>query len=132
MLNMSPPISTVGQLVSVIRAQFAARPEFAPSKRRPASGQGLPTDKSSTYSPENLESLIGLRIKSIDRDDPNSGRKAFRVFLEAILLSHFGENLINDAKFYQLVDDVQLSMEGDPDIRKLIQTAADHLMSSKS
>lgn len=129
---MSPPISTVGQLVSVIRAQFAARPEFAPSQKGPASSQGPAANKASTYSPENLEALIGQRVRSINRDDPNRGRKAFRAFLEAILLSHLGESLINDPKFYQLVDDVQRSMERDPELLKLIEVASEHLISSNT
>ncbi|HYD61569.1 MAG TPA: hypothetical protein VEC35_14485 [Noviherbaspirillum sp.] len=129
---MSPPISTVGQLVSVIRAQFASRSEFTSLQRRPYSGHGTAANRTSTYNPENLESLIRLRIKNIDPADLNRGRKAFRVFLEAILLSHFGETLINDPKFYQLVDDVQLSMEQDSQIRKLIETVTDHLISLKS
>lgn len=122
-------ISNVSQLVSVIRAQFAARMEVAQTKKSPSGQSGKsPGVSSGTYSAQNLESLIGLRIKSINRDDPDRGRKAFRIFLEAILLSHFGENLLNDPGFYQLVDDVQLSMERDPDIGKLVETAIDRLV----
>jgi hypothetical protein len=126
---MSSSISTVGQLVSVIRAQFSSRPEFDPAKKRSASARSA--NQSDTYSPENLECLIAQRVKNIERDDPNRGRKVFRVFLESILLSHFGEHLINDPKFYQLVDDVQNSLETDQEIRNLVEKAIEHLISSE-
>lgn len=125
---MPSPIGTVGQLVAVIRGQLSARTEINSTKQRPV--RGKPASKSSTYDPETLEALIGQRINSIDRDDPNRGRKAFRVFLESVLLSHFGEHLINDPKFYQLVDDVQASMEADAELRKLVDSAIQHLLSA--
>jgi hypothetical protein len=125
---MSAPIGTVGQLVAVIRGQLTARIDVNAPKQRPSSTGR--TTSVRTYSPENLEALIGQRIKSIGRDDPQRGRKAFRVFLESILLSHFGDHLINDPKFYQLIDDVQMSMEADSEIRNLVASAIQHLLSS--
>ncbi|HZW21762.1 hypothetical protein [Noviherbaspirillum sp.] len=127
---MAHSISNVGQLVSVIRAQLAARPELNPPQKRAASASR--PAQPAAYSPENLEALIGRRIRNIDPDDPHRGRKAFRVLLEAILLSHFGENLINDPRFYQLVDDVQGSMERDPALLKLIESATAHLLSAQA
>lgn len=126
---MPSPIGTVGQLVAAIQAQLAAGVAVKQSTprapaRRPAAAA------SHAYSPHNLESLIGQRVKSIERDDPDKGRKAFRIFLESILLSHFGEQLINDPKFYQLVDEVQVAMEADADIRRLIDGAIAHLLAA--
>lgn len=126
------PSSTgaVGQLVSVIRAQLASRSEISSSRKHSASGKT--SRKSSSHPQANLESLIAQRIQGIERDDPHRGRKAFRVFLESVLLSHFGEQLINDPKFYQLIDDIQMSMEADPDIRNLVGSAIEHLISASS
>ncbi|HEX7634768.1 MAG TPA: hypothetical protein VF427_05740 [Noviherbaspirillum sp.] len=127
---MPSSIGTVGQLVSVIRAQLASRSEI--SSRRKHATSGKASRKTSAYHQANLESLIAQRIQGIERDDPQRGRKAFRVFLESVLLSHFGEQLINDPKFYQLIDDIQMSMEADPDIRNLVGSAIDHLISASS
>jgi hypothetical protein len=121
------PISTTGQLVAIIRARLSSTQGGNSSKMRPAPNQTL--GKSSVYRPENLEAHIALRIQEIGRDDPQRGRKAFRVFLESIVLTHFGEHLINDPKFYQLVDDIHMSMDNDPGIRHLVNSAIDHLFS---
>ena len=66
-------------------------------------------------------------MRQIGADDPQRGRKAFRVFLEAVLLSHFGEALVADPKFFQLVDEVQGSLEADPASSELVASAVAHL-----
>jgi hypothetical protein len=126
-LTIKIPPSSIGQLVSVIRAQLATRVDVNSLKQRPSAGQS-PT-KSRTPGPENLETVIGQRVRAINRDDPKLGRKAFHIFLEAILFSHFGEQLINDPKFHQIIDDVQDTMEADTELRPLIDAAIEHLLS---
>ena len=75
-----------------------------------------------------LESLVQKKIRRIDKNAPDRGKKAFRIFLETILLAHFGEHLINDPAFFQMVDDIQSTMESDPEIRATIETAVRHLL----
>jgi hypothetical protein len=64
----------------------------------------------------------------IDPDDPQRERKAFRIFLESVLLAELGDELINDPAFYQMVEDVQLQMEGDPELASAISQAAKLLL----
>ena len=121
---MSTAIGSVAQLVAVIRSQLAPRVEMSPSKvrtgaRRTAAAEG---DKA-----RQLASMLAQRMRSIARDDPQRGKKAFRVFLESILLSHFGQQMINDPQFYQLVDRVQQTMEDDPQLTALVEKAIAHL-----
>ena len=123
---MSSSIGNVGDLVAVIQAQLAARPAVA---KRPAKGGRAPARGSARYAQENLARLIAVRVQQIGRDDPQRGRKAFRVFLEAVLLSHFGEALVNDPRFFQLVDDVQVALEADQACRLLVASAIEQLLS---
>jgi hypothetical protein len=125
---MPSPIGTVGQLVGTIQRKLSGRTEF--TSQKPSSTKSKSFGKSDANPQGNLEALIGQRIKAIDYNDTNRGRKAFRVFLESILLSHFGDQLMNDPQFYQLVDDIQISMESDTEIRSLIDDAIQHLISS--
>jgi hypothetical protein len=124
-----PPPTSISQLVSVIRTQLADRVEVNSTKQRATLNQS--SSKSRTNVQGNLDSVIGQRIRSISRDDPKRGRKAFRIFLEVILLSHFGEHLINDSKFYQLIDEVQNSMEADPELHAIVDSAIEHLLSAE-
>jgi hypothetical protein len=116
-------IASVGQLVAVIQSQFSARAQAAaPGKaRRPA--QRAPA--------QSLTSLIELRVAQIDPDDPQRGRKAFRVFLESVLLQELGGQLNADPKFHQLVDDVQRMMEQDARCAPLVQDAISYLLAAK-
>ena len=118
---MSVSIGAVNELVSVIQGQLAAR---APARK--ASGRSAA--RSTRYAPEQLTALIEQRVRQIGADDPQRGRKAFRVFLEAVLLSHFGEALVADSKFFQVVDEVQGGLEADPACTELIATAIAHLL----
>ncbi len=116
-------ISNVQQIVAVIRQQLAKRADALDARVR--RGEGGAAAKAGS---KDLPTLIAERIKAIDRDDPNRGRKTFRVFIESILLSEFGENLINDPQFYRVVDDVQQQMETDPAIQGSVSAAIQNLL----
>ncbi|MFB9240276.1 hypothetical protein IV454_23855 [Massilia antarctica] len=123
---MPSSIGSVSQLVAAIRSQLAPRVELSGQKAARPSARGTPR-RAGASTRERLESSIGMRINSIERDDPQRGRKAFRIFLESILLSHLGEHLINDPRFYQLVDDVQGTMESDAELGAMVDKAIAHL-----
>ena len=120
---MSVSIGAVNELVSVIQGQLAARRPAGQAASR-AARTAAPAAR---YAPGQLTSLIEQRVRQIGADDPQRGRKAFRVFLEAVLLSHFGEALVADPKFFQLVDEVQGSLEADPASSELVASAVAHL-----
>jgi len=118
-------IGNVQQIVAVIRQQLATRAgPFEPRLRRGEAAGGV----AAKSPPKDVVALIGQRIRAIDRDDPNRGRKTFRVFLESILLSELGEDLIVDAQFYRVVDDVQRQMETDPYTQDSVSAAIHELM----
>jgi hypothetical protein len=122
---MTSAIGSVNDLVRIIQSQFAQRPATA----APAVGKGKRAVASSTApAPGQLEALIELRVRKLDRDDPQRGRKAFRLFLETVLLAQFGDKLMNDPKFYLLVDDVHAALERDPQVQQLIGRAVGHLL----
>ena len=130
---MTSSIGSGAQLVKVIQTQLAARaaPDGAAAGAK-AARDGAPARRAAErYARENLGSLIELRVRQIGRDDPHRGRKAFRVFLEAVLLSHFGEGMVGDPRFFQMVDDVQLAMEADAGCRDLVARAIEQLLTKK-
>jgi hypothetical protein len=119
---MMSSIASIGQLAAVIQSQFKARAQAAaPGKaRRPA-----------RRDTQSLTSLIELRVAQIDPDDPQRGRKAFRVFLESVLLQELGGQLNADPKFHQLVDDVQRVLERDTQCAPLLQDAISYLLAAR-
>ena len=117
-------VSSVGQLVAVIQSQFATKLRPAAAKRG--------SRRAATAGGQSLAQLIELRVAQIDLEDPNRGRKAFRVFLEAVLLQELGGDLNADPAFHQLVDDVQRALEADVRCQPLIQDAITNLLGGNS
>lgn len=125
---MSNSIASVSQLVTVIRSELGkvAGP-VATTVVQGASKQ--PQNK--RYAEGKLPGLIETRIREIGRDDPQRGRKAFRVFLEVVLLASFGERMVADPKFHQMIDDVQHAMESQPACASLVDQAIAQLLAQQ-
>lgn len=123
-------IDSVQQIVATIRAEMAVRANSSDPHSR--SEQMRRANRKSAGSPalqqQRMGNLINQRVKALDPDDPNRGRKAFRIFLESVLLAEFGETLINDPTFYQMVDEIQRVMEGDSRVADAIDKAVANLL----
>lgn len=118
-------IGPLHRLVATIATQLAQ----AGAPARPAPGRRKEQASAPAGKPRrDLSALVALRVKEIDRDDPQRGRKAFRIFLEAVLLGQFGEHLINDPQFHQLVDGVHHALEVDPQTHAMVRDAIDALL----
>lgn len=121
---MSVAIGTVSQLISVIRSQLTAAAPAQGARRQ----AGARASAGRRYTDRAMQSLIEVRIRPIAADDPQRGRKAFRIFLEVVLLTHLGDDLMNDPKFYRLLDDVQGALEADQSSAALVEQAIAHLI----
>jgi hypothetical protein len=63
-------------------------------------------------------------IKLIDKNDKNRNKKSMNIFVENVLLWQFGEELINDPAFSQLVNEVGELLSNDTKImEQLFQIA---------
>ena len=123
-------IDSVQQIVATIRAEMATRIDSSESR---ALGKQLRQTKKTKASSQDqrqqrMTDLISQRVRSLHPDDPKKGKKAFRIFLESVLLAEFGEALINDPAFYQMVDDIQHVMETDPRLADTIGKAVASLL----
>lgn len=123
-------IVSVQQIAAAIRVQIVALGSSTarPDKRAKAGARQTKAAPEGALPAQAMGDLIAKRVEALDPDDPGRGRKAFRILLESLLLAELGERLINDPGFYDLVDQVQLAMEGDPQLADAITQAADGLL----
>lgn len=139
-----PLIDRTAQLAALIRNQFTdsrltydkssagqraaqlATPASAPAGRATDKKQAEPLDGQATAAI--LEQFIVQRIRTLSADDPQRRRKAFRIFMESVLLQEFGLDLINDPGFQQLTDHVLLQMESETQLSLSMREAADALL----
>ena len=77
---------------------------------------------------DEMASLVLRRIRSIEPADPDRRRKAFRIFIESVLLFEIGPDLVNDPAFHAIVDEVESCMRSEPRLWRDIDTAADMLL----
>jgi len=120
MVNIGP----TSQLLAIIREQIGeSRIAQGAKSRNTKSGNASKPDKA-----QRLFELTAKRIKTISKEDPKRNKKAFKFFLESMMLADFGEEMINDPAFYQLIEQVQLKMEQDPQLSAQIEEAGQHLL----
>jgi hypothetical protein len=123
-----PGLDPTSQLAALIRLRVTSlRRQQAGSQG--AARQPLSPNDSAAAMPD-LAALIAQRVRAISPDDPQRERKALRVFLETVLLSELGSNLLNDPGFAPMVDHVQSEMEADPDLALAARHAAQVLLKS--
>jgi hypothetical protein len=121
-------ISPVNQLVASIRGQLAGQRAAAPGKPPPREKTATARNTGHAESGTPLDQLIAGRIRQIERDAPNRGKKAFRVFLEVVLLEQLGEHLMHDPGFYHILDDVQNALSAHPATQKMVEQATAQLL----
>lgn len=121
---------SIQQITAVIRSQISAQATSAKGTRQPIAGGRTELQKgpSTALSKRGLNALITRRIAALNPDDQQRGRKAFRIFLESVLISELGDELINDAGFYDMISEIQIRMEDVPEIAALMLTAIEHLL----
>ncbi|HEX7759154.1 MAG TPA: hypothetical protein VF459_06620 [Caulobacteraceae bacterium] len=93
------PVSNVDRLVSVLRQRLAER------ARARTGGQGAAQGARQPDRGESLQALAA--IEGVD------DRQLGRAVLEGILAEEFGQALVNEAKFQQIVDRVAEAIAGD-------------------
>ncbi len=121
-------LDPANQLAALIRVQVSSL------RRRQTAGPELGRRQPATTTPHppgpDLATVVAQRIRSVARDDPQRERKAFRIFLETVLLSELGQELVSDPTFALMVDHVQSQMESDPDLAKAAGDASRLLLNS--
>ncbi len=124
-------IDPTNQLAALIRVQVASlrerRQAGGPSNAGNTFTSSLDTANPTPATPD-IAAIVARRIRAIDARDPQRGRKAFRMFLETVILSELGQALANDPSFPVMLDHVQQQMESDPDLAKAAGDAAHFLL----
>ncbi len=75
-----------------------------------------------------IQELVALRVRALSPEDPQRRRKAFRLFLEGVLLQEFGRDRLDDKGLGELVDSVMQRMEEDAQLIQAMQDAGDVLL----
>jgi len=100
------PINRLDQIMRVIGQQMSER-----AARLEAGGKPLPAAAPTRLARRPaltaLKSKVQERLKALDPDDPRHPEKARRIFLESVLAWQFGNELMLEPGFAEIVSGVQ-------------------------
>ncbi len=122
------PLDPANPLAALIRVQVASLRKREAGRSAGSPSQAAPTEQAGGAG--DLAGVVAQRIRAIPEDDPDRERKAFRLFLETVLLSELGEQLVSDPSFTVMVDHVQRQLESDPELAQASREAARALLKS--
>jgi hypothetical protein len=121
-------LDPTSQLAALMRGQVAAlrqRQIQPPQRKKPSPPRDIGTTA-------DMATVVALKIRSIREDDPQRNAKAFRFFLETVLLSELGQDLVGDPGFEVLLNEVETQMRADPALKTACRQAAEFLLESAS
>lgn len=115
------PINPLDKLTALLHKKIAEEATAKTTRKELVKSSelqfGTQTPKSS---PEELRHKIIPLLKSIDINDPKRDQKMMHIFVENVLIWQFGEELLNDSAFSQLLSDVEDTLRNEPSIVKLL------------
>jgi hypothetical protein len=103
------------------KAGEAGAKQATAGKQRRAQEHGLPVAVSHV-------AALASRLAVLKRDDPQRARKALRLFIEAVLLDEFGEELILGVEFERLVDRTLIALQADSAMQEMLAEGIGELL----
>lgn len=123
------PINSLDSLAEIIRRRANSELSAKPNSSSAINQSDIKRQAHILAKQQTVESVklkIVEAIKLIDKNDKNRNKKSINIFVENILLWQFGEELINDSAFSQLVDEVGEALFNEADMMELLfQIASD-------
>jgi hypothetical protein len=117
-------MDSVGRLngvIEVLRRQIAENSQrMDKAEGRTLGSQVRPTGPGAQARPNlaELKLRIQTRLRHIDPADPDKAKKSQKVFLESVLAWEFGESLLLDRNFDEMLGEIQKSLASQPDVEK--------------
>ena len=117
-MSSMDPVNRLNHLMEALRRQMAEKAQRfdqpgASGKSSDTAPAAKPPGRMSV--PE-LKRRVQDRIKAVGREDRNRQNKAKRIFLESVLAWEFGEALLLDKNFDELLDRIEKSFAASPEM----------------
>jgi len=110
------PINRLNGVLEALRRQIAESARRMDADQT-ATNRSTDTTQSQTAPKPTLGELknrIRERLKTIDNGDV-SHKRGRRIFLESVLSWEFGDEVLADPRFHEIIDNVQDTIAADPD-----------------
>lgn len=115
------PVSNLSQLVETLRRQLSPRLDQSAIAKPGVKNKLASPHHSQPAAVGELQATLAHRIKAINPDDKRRTHKATRIFLETVLSNEFGDVLLNDPRFGELIEEIQATMEADEELQSKLE-----------
>lgn len=134
-------IDVSSRLAAMIHAQFGAQYRAQATRRAPegtsaargetAAKRDAGEAQATSKGDDALQQMVALRVRALSPDDPQRQRKAFRIFLQSVLVQTFGSDRLDARGFDQLVDKVLERMDSDAELHAALREAGALLLAEQ-
>ena len=95
-------IKNIGSIFDIARSHISKQAKLDSSKRKkPASATAK--KKPLKQSSDELKKSITKKLSALDTNNKNYKQQSNNIFLESVLIWEFGEDIINDSNFQQMI-----------------------------
>lgn len=120
------PIGNVNPLLDALRRQLAENIERLRRSGRLAAASTAGRGERAARA-EGLEPLVRRKVAALERRSPEGRRQATRAFVEAVLVSEFGEALLADPALGGMIEEIGDSLREDPQVREQLDAMLSEL-----
>jgi len=119
-------IDGLSQVMEVLRRQMAENAKKLEKGRTTPSTISTDPNKVNKISAQDLQQRIRERLRPLG-STTGYNQKAARIFLESVLTWEFGEDLVHDPRFTDLLNEINQTMETDAELKMRLQTLIQQL-----
>jgi hypothetical protein len=114
------PINRLNSIMAVLQRQITETGRHARPSHKPASAHP-PTVQPAAPALQELKRKLQKRLRGINPDDSQKDRKSQRLFLESVIAWEFGEGLLQESRFDELIDNIQQALTSNPAVESQIR-----------
>jgi hypothetical protein len=109
------PINRLNSIMAALQRQIAETGRHTGPSHKAATGNN-PAVHATAPGLQELRRKLQQRLRGVNPDDTQKDRKSQRLFLESVLAWEFGEGLLQDSRFDELIDNIQLALNSNPTV----------------
>lgn len=112
-------ITRLNRLMDTLRQQLAGSTKRTDAAtRQSTAGEVQSHGRTEGRNIQELRARIEARMHALEAGTPDRNRRARRIFFESVITWEFGDELLLDSQFLRMIDDIEKTVEADPEINR--------------
>jgi len=122
-------VNKINHVVGALRSTVESHKNSAENKvAQNKTGSQNPLNPIGTNSTETLKAVLKKRLRAVDDKSKDYDEQVAQVYIAATLSHEFGDNIINDIAFSEMVDDIREQIDSKPEIKDKLHSTIKSLL----